>query len=712
MTKKLSRCIVFMLLLSALLFSSAFADEAADLSADCKIKSDSNAYKITRLIDRDYSTYWQSGERRNPYLIITSPTPMYGVYICFREMPTSYELQYKDGDDWVTFAQGDTRFHHVYYDVDGVNEIRIYSTQSGKHHLRISEAFMLGQGDTPAWVQRWQEPVEKADLMLLVAHPDDDLIFFAGAIPTYAVEMNKRVVIAYLSYCDKVRRSETLNALWSMGVQNYPVFGPFPDKYSRSLNEAYKEAANSGVNTGKKKVHEWVTGLFRQYKPEVVLSQDIDGEYGHGQHRMISDASIQCYDLAADPNSFPESAEEYGTWEVKKLYLHLYGDESVQLHFPWDVPLESQHGKTGMQAAEEALVYHVSQTDQVYTVGKKRVPLSVEEFGGYYDNTVFGLYATRVGPDVEKNDFLENVDLSVAVPEEAEDTAIHIATSADLLLMAQQPDGSFVLDNDIDMTGVDWTPIPFSGTLDGNGFAIRNLTVTAFAPETGVTVDGNGYKYDTRLMGFFSNTDHATVRNLSFENAYVRGESDEHAFVAIVTAVSTHSTFENIRVSGSAALYCGAKMAGVSGIVGFGTGTIADTEADVTLVYVGTNQKIKCEQYLGGAVANGFMNCLNVSVNIDGYASVYGYAHCGGLIGMHRQYEKRTNQNAITHVDDCTAAGQITFFEKNKDRRAYCKGIIGERLNKYTKMSNNDDSAFKRNEIKKYDQILLPEGWE
>jgi hypothetical protein len=132
---------------------------------------------------------------------------------------------------------------------------------------------------------------------------------------------------------------------------------------------------------------------------------------------MICDASIQCYDLAADPDNFPESAEEYGTWEVKKLYLHLYGDESVQLHFPWDVPLASQNGRTGMQAAEEAFTYHVSQTGLVYTVGKKRVPLSVEEFGSYYANTFFGLYATRVGPDVEKNDFLENVDLPVSALE-------------------------------------------------------------------------------------------------------------------------------------------------------------------------------------------------------------------------------------------------------------------------------------------------------
>ena len=132
----------------------------------------------------------------------------------------------------------------------------------------------------------------------------------------------------------------------------------------------------------------------------------------------------------------------------------------------------------------------------------------------------------------------------------------------------------------------------------------------------------------------------------------------------------------------------------------------------MTLIYADTNQKKKCEQFLGGAIANGFVDCYNVQVQIDGYASVYGYAHCGGLIGMFRQNEKRTKENSVTHIYDCRVSGQISFFEKNSDRRAYCKGIIGERLNKYVKMENNDESGFVRNEIRKYDQILLPDGWE
>lgn len=400
-----------LLLLTLLLsLSTARAEVAAELEAQCAYRSDARAWKFPRMTDGDYDTYWQSGEQRNPWLIIQSEEPMHGLYLCLREMPESYELQRREGDEWVTFAQGDTRFHHVYYALNGETEIRLYSTQQRKHCLRINELSVLGAGETPAWVQRWEETEAKADILLLVAHPDDDLIFFAGTIPTYAVERETRFVIAYLTYCDKTRRSETLNALWSMGVRRYPVFGPFPDKYSRSLKEAYQEAVGGSVNAGKKKVRHWLTELLRIHQPEVVLSQDVKGEYGHGQHRMVADVAIDCFELAADPTYHPDSAAQHGVWAVKKLYLHLYGDETNQLRLTWDTPLSSQNGRTGMQAAEEAFTFHKSQTGLIYDVAGKRVPLSVEEFGSYYDNTLFGLYATRVGPDVQKNDFLENID--------------------------------------------------------------------------------------------------------------------------------------------------------------------------------------------------------------------------------------------------------------------------------------------------------------
>ena len=403
MNKKRLLSVIAILLLILLCTAGASAEEAHDLSSGCKFKSDGNAWNMKRLTDGKYQTYWQSGKIKNPYLIISSDEPMYSLYLCFREMPESYELQRKENDQWVSFAEGDTRFHHVCYDLNGETEIRILSTQQKKHRLIFNEVYVFGAGEIPDWVQRWEETEEKADLMLLVAHPDDELLFFAGTIPTYNTELKKRMVIVYLTNADSTRRSEALNGLWTLGVRHYPVFGPFQDKYTHSLSAAYKHA-------GKTKVLSWITELFRKYKPEVVLTHDIKGEYGHCQHRMMADACIKCYDLAADAENYPESAETYGTWEVKKLYIHRYGEKTERLHFEWDVPLESLGGKTGMEMAAEAFSKHETQTSLYFRIGGYRKPLSVEETGVYYENTDFGLYASRVGADEKKDSFLEHIE--------------------------------------------------------------------------------------------------------------------------------------------------------------------------------------------------------------------------------------------------------------------------------------------------------------
>ncbi|MBR3100052.1 MAG: PIG-L family deacetylase [Clostridia bacterium] len=401
--------LLLFLLLGVLLLSAASAGEAEDISSRCKFKIDSHALKATRLVDGTYTKYWYSGEMKNPYLGISSPEPMYGLYLCFREMPDSYVIQRRENDEWVDLLEGDTRFYHVFYELSGETDIRILSTQQKKHRLMLNELFVFGSGDVPDWVQRWNDTEEKADILFLVAHPDDELIFLAGAIPTYDVELEKRVVVAYLTFANKTRRSEALNGLWTMGVRNYPVFGPFPDKYSRTLKEAYRETGGGGLNAGTKKVLGWITGLFRQYRPEVVVTQDIRGEYGHGQHRLIADGCIQGFDLAADAAQYPESAEQYGAWEVKKLYVHLYGDSEKQIHFDWDVPLSKLDGKTGMELACEAFTKHVTQADLKFTIGGKRKPLAPDITGVYYSNTDFGLHSTRVGEDEARNDFLEHI---------------------------------------------------------------------------------------------------------------------------------------------------------------------------------------------------------------------------------------------------------------------------------------------------------------
>jgi len=333
----MKKWLIALLTLLALSLSVAFAAEANDITEDCKFKVCSSGRKYTLMTDKKYTSYWESNKIKTPWIAITAPEgkPIAGLYVCFGNMPESWEIQTSDdGKDWFTAVPGDTRFLHAYV----------------------------------------------------------ELIFFGGAIPTYAVEQQRKVVVAYFTRSNTTRSSELLNGLWHMGVRTYPVIGNFKDSYAKNLKAAYKSAG------GKGKVNEWIVGLYRQYKPEVVVTQDTNGEYGHKQHMMIADAAQNCIALAANEDEFTASTIAYGTWQVKKLYLHLYPEN--QITFDWTVPLKSMNGATGIELAEEAYTLHKTQASS---------GMSVTETGTKYDNRVFGLAFTTVGEDVRKDDFLENI---------------------------------------------------------------------------------------------------------------------------------------------------------------------------------------------------------------------------------------------------------------------------------------------------------------
>ena len=387
--------------------------EAPDLTQQCGFKLCSTSRKPVWMTDGDYVSYWESNKIQHPWLVLNSDAPIYGLYLCFRQMPSSFELQTlrvtpgtEEGtftEEWVPLMPGDTRFQHTFYELPGVKTLRIYSTQTSSHKLGIFELRAFGKGEIPSWVQRWEETEGKADILFFSAHPDDELLFYGGAIPTYAMERGKRVVVAYLSYSNPARRTEALNGLWTAGVRHYPEFGGFRDSFSNNVKAAYNAL-------GKTNVLSWVTEMYRKHQPEVVVTHDLNGEYGHGQHRMMADAAIQAWDLAADPGTYPEQSALYGTWQPRKLYVHLYGDEDIQTRFDWNVPLESFGGKTGLEVASEAYAMHQTQAGAKVKVNHKWELLSVEETGTAFSNTTFGLYATRVGPDETHTDFLEHIE--------------------------------------------------------------------------------------------------------------------------------------------------------------------------------------------------------------------------------------------------------------------------------------------------------------
>ena len=254
---------------------------------------------------------------------------------------------------------------------------------------------------------------------------------------------------------------------------------------------------------------------------------------------------------------------------------------------------------------------------------------------------------------------------------EATPTEIH--TPQDLAAIAVDPAGSYILMEDLDMAGEQWPAVDFSGSFDGNGHAILNLTLTEFGTQKPESYDGNRKAYETAYVGLFSTMQNAQVKNLKLLNVRAVIESDEPCFLAGIAGYAQNSTITDCTVSGVLELRAHDRMFGVGGLVGYGSGSVERCNADVTLICTDTDEATRDEQFLGGIYATGFMDVKDCLVAIDGYVSEHGYAHNGGVTGMYMEYP--FGQGKKGYVTGNTVTGKITFFENNTNRRAYCEAV-------------------------------------
>jgi hypothetical protein len=301
------------------------------------------------------------------------------------------------------------------------------------------------------------------------------------------------------------------------------------------------------------------------------------------------------------------------------------------------------------------------------------------------------------------------VPVAATQTEPAEETTpvapVEIRTPEELQLIAQNPAGSYVLMNDLNMEGISWKSLDFNGSFDGNGHTIYNLTLSEPGDARPDSVDGNKKKYETSYVGLFGTLQDAAVKNLTLMGLKGLVESDEPCFLGGIAGYMYDTTITNCTVSGILELRAHDRMFGVAGIAGFGRGTIENCNVDVTLICTDTDQEKRDEQFMGGILATGFATIRNCNVKIDGYCSEYGYCHNGGLVGMLAEYPR---SKWTAEILDNTITGKITFFEKNSDRRAYCKGVIGENIAHACRVRHNEEE-FLRDERREYDVELRPE---
>src|SRR5216684_6262226 len=178
----------------------------------------------------------------------------------------------------------------------------------------------------------------KADVLLVVAHPDDE----AAATPylARALDDHKRVAVVFgtrgssganeagaeqAAALGDIREIEARNALATLGITNVWFLG--------GKDTASQNVLQSLANWGHGPSVEQLVRLVRLTRPEVILTF-LPGTFigeDHGDHQASGVLATEAFGLAGDPAAFPEQVagptkrlepflENLRPWQVKKIY--------------------------------------------------------------------------------------------------------------------------------------------------------------------------------------------------------------------------------------------------------------------------------------------------------------------------------------------------------------------------------------------------------
>ncbi len=181
------------------------------------------------------------------------------------------------------------------------------------------------------------------------------------------------------------------------------------------------------------------------------------------------------------------------------------------------------------------------------------------------------------------------------------DTARELAGLAKLVNAGNNFAGvTITLDADIDLAGLDWTPIgsatanPFAGTFDGDGKTISNLIITGNINFAGL-FGRVGYNEGSGPAG--------TVKNVTIHNATIEG----NYYAAAVVGVAQIATIDNCDVTGT--INISTINHSVGGVVGRGNATIRNCDV------VGTIKILPGSAYVGGIAGYGYFTIDNCHVD-------------------------------------------------------------------------------------------------
>lgn len=173
---------------------------------------------------------------------------------------------------------------------------------------------------------------EPLTLMIVHAHPDDECIGTGGIFARYSAEGVRTVLVTCTlgeegeivvpewdtpenhARLAEIREQELLQAVQRLGIHHLERL-PYRDSGmigtpSNQHPECFAQADRDEA-TGR------LVQLVRQYRPQILMSYNEEGGYGHPDHISAHNITVAAFDAAADAGRYPDAGEP---WAPAKLY--------------------------------------------------------------------------------------------------------------------------------------------------------------------------------------------------------------------------------------------------------------------------------------------------------------------------------------------------------------------------------------------------------
>ncbi len=202
-------------------------------------------------------------------------------------------------------------------------------------------------------------------IMAVHAHPDDEVVFTGGTLLAYHRAGARTVLVTATGGEEgeihdpdldpdearprlrEIRLGELQRGVALLEIDDLELLG-YRDSgmAGTDANANPTNFHNADMDAATRKL----VALVRKYKPQVMITYDENGSYGHPDHIMCNKVTHRAFDLAGDPSYAPELGEP---WIPLKLYYTHWNEEGWikareiykerGLAWPWDREEEEKH---------------------------------------------------------------------------------------------------------------------------------------------------------------------------------------------------------------------------------------------------------------------------------------------------------------------------------------------------------------------------------